>query len=152
MGLGWQVLIGAETAEKTGGDLSAVLDAMDRVRKNIHVYCVLHTLEFLRRSGRVSWAAAGVGALLQIKPIIEVHEGEVKNIGRVRTFKRALEDLYRLCKEAAPIDRLAILHVNNPTDANEFYESLKPEITPAIGTNIGPGGVGVALVKQSWRT
>ncbi len=159
MGLGFQVLIGAETAEKTGGDVQATLAAMRSASERSLIYCALHTLEYLRRSGRVSWAQANIGALLQIKPIIEVRQGVVNNVGRVRTFKRALEDLYRLCKEASPIERLAILHANNPTDAKELYESLKSEIappdtlivgiTPAIGTNIGPGGVGVAMIQKA---
>lgn len=159
MALGWQVIRAAEVAEETNGDLQAVLDAIAETRKNTRLYCALNTLEFLRRSGRVGWAAAGVGALLQIKPLLEVNESEVKNMGRVRTFKRAIEDLHRLCKEAAPLDRLAILHANNAAEAQAFYELIKDEIAPAntviveiapaIGTNIGPGSVGVALVKKS---
>jgi DegV family protein with EDD domain len=160
MALGWQVLIGAETNEKTGGDLEKVIAAIHAVRDHLKLYCALETMEYLRRSGRVSWAQANIGALLQIKPIIEVDHGDVKSIGRVRTFKRALEDLEERIRAEAPLAKLAILHSDNLTDAKKLGEMVKDIapadmmyvfIAPAIGTNIGPGGVGVALVKETWR-
>ncbi|MDX2159718.1 MAG: DegV family protein [bacterium] len=159
MGLGWQVALAAEVAERTG-DVEQVIGTLKRLRENVHVYCVLDTLEYLRRSGRVGWAAANVGALLQIKPVIHVSNGEVKNVGRVRTFKRALQELADRVRQHAPIDRLAILHANNASGAHEFaamIQDITPPhsptifITPAIGTNIGPGGVGAAVVSQAWR-
>lgn len=160
MGLGWQIMVGMEVAEKTGGDVDAVVAALKRARDSSYVYCVLDTLEYLRRSGRVGWAAASLGALLQIKPMIQVYNGEVNNIGKTRTFKRALADLAERVRSHAPIDRLAILHSNNLEGAREIADLLKEYvtsdtptifITPGLGTNIGPGGVGVALVTQSWR-
>ena len=158
MGLGWQVVIGAETAAATDGDLTKVLEAMGRARENVRLYCALHTLEFIRRSGRVSWTQANIGALLQIKPIIQVDHGDVRNVARVRTFKRALDELCEKVREHMPIERLAILHANNLQDAHIFREMVADiappnvlivDIAPALGTNIGPGGVGVALIKSS---
>ncbi len=160
MALGWQVLIGIEVAEKTDGDLDAVIAAITAVKANLRLYCALHTMEYVRRSGRVSWAQANIGALLQIKPIIEVDHGDVKNVGRVRTFKRAIDDLNERVRANLPLYKLAILHANNLPDAQALGVMLKDVapadmiyvyIAPAIGTNIGPGGIGVALVKESWR-
>ena len=159
MGLGWQVAIGAETAEKTG-DVQQVQEAILRVRTAQRVYAALGTLEFLHRSGRVGWAAAGIGALLQIKPVIEVKDGEVDSIARVRTFGRAVGELVRLAQESAPLDRLAILYVGDMGIAQELYEQLQDiappdtiftRVCPAIGTHIGPSGVGISPVQQSWR-
>jgi len=160
MGLGWQVIIAAETAEQTG-DVAAVKDAVQRVRDNQRLYAALDTLEYLRHSGRVSWASAGIGALLQIKPILDVRDGEVKSHSRVRTFKRAFDELVNLAREQAPLDRLAVMHADNAQGAEELKAALKdvaPEdtitvnITPTIGTHIGPGGLGFASVSKSWRS
>jgi DegV family protein with EDD domain len=160
LGLGYQTLIGAEVAAETG-DLAKVLAAIQAVRACQHVYAVPETMEYLRRSGRLSWAAASVGALLQIKPIISATESEVKAIARVRTFSKAVDKLIELVHEDAPLDRLAVLHVNNPDGAREIKErlgSIAPvdtfvvNITPVIGTHIGPGALGVATVKQAWRS
>jgi len=160
MGLGWQVVLGAETAEMTG-NVQQTVDTVQRVQKHTHVYCALQTLEFLRRSGRVGWAAAGIGALLQIKPILHVFNGEVNQGSRVRTFSRAVDEMVRLCHTHAPLDRLAIMHAINPEGAldlqNRLADISPPDtiivsITPTIGTHIGPGGLGLAPVSKLWRT
>lgn len=160
MGLGWQVLFGAEVAEQTG-DVEQVKDTITRVRQAQRVYAALGTLEFLHRSGRVGWAAAGIGALLQIKPVIEVKDGEVPSIARVRTFSRAVDELVRLAHETAPMDRLAILYVSDLDSAHALHERLRDiappdtffvRVCPAIGTHIGLSGLGIAPVQQSWRT
>jgi DegV family protein with EDD domain len=159
MGLGWQVIIAAEVAEATG-DVAAVKSAVQRVRENQRVFAALDTLEYLRHSGRVGWAGASLGSLLQIKPILDVREGEVKSHSRVRTFKRAMDELVTLAREQAPLDRLAILHADNLQGAKELQAALKDVapadtltvfITPTIGTHIGPGGLGFASVSKSWR-
>jgi DegV family protein with EDD domain len=160
MGLGWQVWIGAETAAKTG-DVQQAQEAILRVREAQRVFAALGTLEFLHRSGRVGWAAAGIGTLLQIKPVIEVKDGEVESIARVRTFGRAIDELIRLAHESAPLDRLAILYVSDMEAAQQLRAQLQDiappdtiftRVCPAIGTHIGPSGLGLSPVQQSWRT
>lgn len=160
MGLGWQVLAGAEAAEATG-DLDATLAAMERMRNHSRVYAALSTLEYLHRSGRVGWAAAGIGSLLQIKPIISVEHGEVHSLARVRTFSRAVDELISYAHKHAPLDRLAILYNADRAGAEHMRERLKdiapPDhtrltmICPAIGTHIGPFGLGVVPVSSTWR-
>jgi len=159
-GLGWQVVIGAEVAEQTG-DLDQVISAINRVRDATRVYAALGTLEYLHRSGRVGWAAAGIGTLLQIKPIIKVEDGEVKSLSKVRTFSRAVDELIRFAHDHAPLDRLVVLYGIDIDAAYALKERLKdiapPEntyivrINPAVGTHIGPNGLGVVPVSASWK-
>jgi DegV family protein with EDD domain len=161
MGMGWQVLIGAEVAEATG-DVAQVKAAIEQVRKSQILYAALDTLEYLRKGGRVSWAAAGIGSLLQIKPIISVVEGEVKSAARVRTFSRAIDELVRLTRAQGELDRLAILYAKDIDLAHALHDRLKDvappgektmlvSITPTLGVHIGPGGVGVTTVRATWR-
>ncbi|MCU0475816.1 MAG: DegV family protein [Anaerolineae bacterium] len=159
MGMGWQIVIAAETAAATNS-VEATLDAVQRVRKNQKLYCALATMEFLRRSGRVGWAAAGIGALLQIKPIVEVVEGEVKAAARIRTFGKAVEKLQEFVREQGKLDKLAIVHTNNEDGAREMRETLKDvlpkdvmivRVGPTLGTHIGPGGLGFASVSAQWK-
>jgi len=159
MGLGWQVLIAAEVAEVTS-DLDKVLDAIKRVRDNQKTYAILATMRYLQSSGRISWAAASIGALLQIKPVLKVGDSEVAAISRVRTFKRAVEEIVTLTKAEAPLDRLAILHTNNLEGAQELKEHLGEiapsdtiftNVTTVIGTHVGPGALGVATVSERWK-
>ena len=159
MGVGWQVLLGAEVAEKTG-DPAQVKAAIERVRDHQRVYAALSTLEFLRRSGRVGWAAAGVGSLLQIKPILDVREGEAKSYARVRTFSKAVDELIDAVHKQGKLEKLAVLHTDYLDGAVELKERLKDiappdtfimDITPTIGTHIGPQALGVATVTTAWR-
>jgi DegV family protein with EDD domain len=156
LGLGFQVLAGAETAEATG-DPAQVKAAVEHVRERARVYAALETMEFLRRSGRVGWAAAGIGALLQIKPIIEVHGGEVHSVNRVRTFGRAVEELIRLAQAQAPLQRLAVLYITDHADAEKLRDRvaafappnvLVVSVTPTIGSHVGTGGLGLVTVSQ----
>ncbi|MDZ4763737.1 MAG: DegV family protein [Chloroflexota bacterium] len=161
MGLGFQVLIGIETAAATN-DIKQVVDTIERVRAVTHVYIAPATIENMRRSGRVSWAQASIGALLQIKPLLDVHDGEVNSAGRVRTFKRAVEELVRFTHEQAPLDRMAIVYTNAPEGAHELAATLRDvapsgavpiiQVTPTLGTHVGPGGIGVVTISQKWRT
>lgn len=162
MGLGWQVIIGAEVAAETGS-VEATLDAMARVRKTVRVYAALSTLEYLHRGGRVGWAQAGIGTLLQFKPIVLVEDGEVKSFARVRTFSRAIDEVVRVAHEYHPLDRLAIIYGSDVDAAYALRDrltdilpaggrTLVTRITPSIGVHIGPGGLGIAPLSASWRT
>lgn len=160
MAMGWQVLIGAETADRTG-NLNDTLEAIKRVQNNQSLFAGLATMELLRRSGRVGWASANIGALLQIKPVVSVENGEVSSVARVRTFKRAIASVVDFTQKQAPFDRVAFLHTNN-LDAVEDMRQLMSEhlpdteiittiANPALGTHIGPGAIGIAVVSQTWK-
>jgi DegV family protein with EDD domain len=152
-GLGVQVLAAAEMAN-TGGTLDQVKAILEEIRQRVRVIAMLDTMEYIRRSGRVSWARASLGSLLQIKPFIEVKDGEVKRFGEVRTRRKGLARLIEIAN-SQPMDRLAILHTNSEKDANTILNSLvkKPinsplviNVTTVIGTHVGPNGLGLAMV------
>lgn len=160
MALGYQVQVGVEVAEATG-DLEATLKAIQAVRENVIMYAALNTLEYLRASGRVSWAAASIGALLQIKPIISLKDGVVNSVARVRTFSRAFDELVELTRAMAPLERLTVVHTSNFAGAAQLLERLGDvvpadhrtiSVTPTLGTHVGPGALGVVPLSQSWRS
>ncbi len=157
MGLGYQVIVGAEVAEETG-DLDLVLAAIRSARERTRVYAGLATMEYLRRSGRVNWARAGVGALLQIKPVVAVLDGEVPQVALVRTFGRAVDKLVELARAEAPLERLTILYTLNLEAAQAIRERLADiapqdtrlvSATPVIGVHIGPDSLGVATLRSA---
>lgn len=158
MGLGWMVLAAAEAAKK-GATAEEILAIIEDTRNRTQIYAALDTLENLRRSGRVSWASAAIGSLLRIKPIIGVKDSNVEPASRVRTFKKAVEEIVRLAESHAPLERLAVLHSNAPERAEELRQLLKQiapadytvtaDITTAIGTHVGPGAVGIAIVEAT---
>ncbi|MCY3979326.1 MAG: DegV family protein, partial [Chloroflexi bacterium] len=118
------------------------------------------TMEYLRRSGRVNALVASVGGLLKIKPIVDVRDGEVTSIARLRTWSRAERRLRQLTREQSPLERLAVLHVSSRAGADKFLDSIRDiapsdtlviETTPTLGTHIGPGSIGVATLSKDWR-
>lgn len=158
MATGMQVLVACEVAEATG-DVEAVKDAVMRVQKNQKLYAAFATMEYLRRSGRVSGLIAAVGSILQIKPIADVYDGEVHAAARVRTFSKAIKRLEELTREQGPLDRIAILHIQNEDGVAELKSLLKDvlpenvmvaEVGPTLGTHIGPGAVAVATLRAGW--
>ncbi len=81
MSLGWQVLAAAEAAAR-GLPSEDILQQVSDVHRRVRLIAMLDTLEYVKRSGRISWARASLGGLLQIKPFIEVREGHSTPDGR----------------------------------------------------------------------
>lgn len=157
LGLGFQVLAAAEAAEN---GLQAALFAVDSVRKRIQVFAALDTMNNLRHSGRVPYAVAALGGLLSIKPVIELVDGVIKPLAAVRTTGQANERVANLMRSCGTIERLAILHTGAEARAKEYLSRMMGEIsrslprdimmmnvTPVIGTHVGPDGLGFAAVK-----
>jgi fatty acid-binding protein DegV len=100
---------------------------------------------------------AGLGSLLQLKPILTMKNG-LPGSERVRTTSKAEARIIEMLEEHQPIERFALLHTNAPEEANAFFtrvKSLIPEgevysmdITPVIGVHIGPGAVGYAIISK----
>lgn len=159
LGLGFQVLTAAE-AFAQGANFESVVHLLEKIHQRIKVMAMLDTLEYVRRSGRVSWVRAQLGDLLHIKPFLEVRDGDVLRLGEARTRSKGIERLLQLTKELGKLERLAVLHTNAEIDAHRFLEMLRPElpvpplivyVTSVIGTHVGPNGLGVVAVAQAAR-
>jgi DegV family protein with EDD domain len=156
LGLGFQVLAAAEAAA-AGKSLQAVLDLLANLRPRARVVAMLDTLEYVRRSGRVSWTKARLGNLLHLKPFIEIREGHVISLGEARTRHKGIERLKQLLYDQGPLERLAILHTNAENEARQFLAEITPQVvtpplfvnvTTVIGTHTGPKALGFAGIVQ----
>jgi DegV family protein with EDD domain len=157
LGLGFQVLQAARAASR-GESLPTLLSIIEDVRRRIRLIAMLDTLEYIHRSGRVSWARARLGNLLRIKPFVEVKDGSVLSLGEARTYQRGVARLRELLIHQGPIEQLAILHTNAEENARRFLSNLPlplPEnpllvnVTSVIGTHTGPNGIGFTVVKAN---
>jgi DegV family protein with EDD domain len=152
LGLGFQCLDAAEAA-LDGMSIESIVKIAEVARKKARVIAMLDTLEYVRRSGRVSWAKARIGNLLRLKPFIEVREGLVHSLGETRTRRKGIERLMDIIRRQGALKRLAILHTNAEAEAFQILQDLtprlptKPEVvfvTTIIGTHVGPNGLGFA--------
>ncbi len=157
LGTGFLVERAAKLAQegRSLDDIKAVLH--EQIRRT-HVFAALDTLEFLRRSGRMNNIMAGLGSVLQIKPLLKMYAGEPTS-ERIRTGEKAKRRVLELLKEKLPLERLAILHTNAEQKARDLLidiadvlpaeDLLAVDITPVIGAHIGPGAVGFVTIGSS---
>ncbi|MBN1681551.1 MAG: DegV family protein [Anaerolineae bacterium] len=163
MGMGWQIIAANEMLAQGLGP-TEIKTRLEAMQPYINVWAALDTMVYLRRSGRVGWAAAFVGDLLQIKPLIHLQKSVISSVTRVRTSQRAFDKLVELAQQAAPLERLAVLHTNNldkayrltdalhdirPDASSSRYNFAIVDVTPVIGVHVGPNGLGLALVRQN---
>lgn len=159
LGIGFQVLAAVDAAEQ---GLQSALSAIESARKRLHVFAALDTMDNLRRSGRVPAAVTILGGMLHIKPVIELIHGEVKPVGALRTTKQANEKMLSLLLQNGELERLAILHTGAEARAKEFLnmvmakairsmprDILMLNVTPTIGTHVGPNGLGFASIRKT---
>jgi DegV family protein with EDD domain len=151
-----QAAIGAAAGLST--DL--ICQQVEDMAQHCRIYFVVGTLEFLARGGRIGGASALLGNALQIKPILTLKDGEVKEHAKERTFGRALGHIKSLVLEEYPSTskgHLSIMHAGTPELAQElssfFVEKLSispPLISylpPAIITHAGPGSIAVGFFR-----
>ena len=153
MAMGWPVLTAARAAQ-AGENLAECQKIAENACKNSGVLFVVETLEFLRRGGRIGGAQALLGTVLNIKPVLEMRDGRIEALEKVRTKQKATQRVIDLVTERVqgrtPI-RIAVTHANSEADAsfmlNAAQAKLNPvetflcPLSPVIGTHAGPGTV-----------
>jgi DegV family protein with EDD domain len=158
MAMGFQVLTVARAIEQ-GANMAECLQLAQEATRHTGVFFAVDTLEFLHRGGRIGTGSKFLGTALNIKPILEVRDGAVEAVERVRTRSKSLSRIIELVEEhiagRTPV-RLATLHANSAVDARfvldeankklNATESIFSEVSPVIGTHAGPGTVGLAFM------
>lgn len=160
MAMGFQVLQAAR-ASMAGESLAECKRIALHVADNNQVIFLVDTLEFLHRGGRIGGAARFLGTALGLKPLLEVRDGRIEAMERVRTQRKALDRMLELMS-ARLVERknihLATLHANAPDLALELMkrasemfnpvETISTEVSPVLGTHTGPGTVGLAAMWE----
>jgi len=151
MALGFMALEGARLA-KEGKDRTAVSARLQALVPKARVICVVDTLTYLERGGRIGKARALLGSLLNVKPILQLKDGEVVPLGRARGRPQALNRLVELLARDGRVSRLAIMHGAARADAEQLRERVASsypgldisltEIGAVLGTHTGPGVIG----------
>ena len=158
MALGWPVLAAARAAE-AGENLIACRELAEHARAQTGVIFVVETLEYLHRGGRIGGAQAMLGTILNVKPLLQMQDGQIEAVEKIRTKRNALNRMLDLVEEKisghTPI-RLATVHANAEAEALALLhtarqrfnpaESLISPLSPVIGAHAGPGTVALAFM------
>lgn len=141
-----------------GADLDTVAAAVDRLLPQIRLLFTVETLEYLRRGGRIGGARAMLGSMLDVKPILEMQDGSIEPVGRVRTYRRAVDSCAESVERAAKDwggAHVFIAEGDAADAAAQMQARLEASLAgtritllvvgPVIGAHAGPGAVGVAF-------
>lgn len=158
MAMGFIVLLAARAAYE-GATLEECKALAVQAVPHTGVVFAVDTLEFLHRGGRIGSGSRFLGTALNIKPILELRDGKVEAVERIRTRKKSLNRVVELIEARVgnrrPV-RLAALHANAKEDARflleeasarlEPVETVFSEVSPVVGTHAGPGTVGLCFI------
>jgi DegV family protein with EDD domain len=151
------VALAAARAAAAGGSFDKVVEAAKETIPHVGLLFTVETLEYLRRGGRIGGAAAFIGNLMDVKPILELRGGRVEPMERARTKKKALARILDVIAERTqgktPL-RLATIQALASEEAAALLETARTrlnaveaflaEASPTVGVHAGPGTVGLA--------
>ena len=162
-----QSALDAKELAAKGMCAAEIKEKLEAVKFDSSIYITLDTLKYLKKGGRITTAAAALGTLLRLKPVLTVQGEKLDAFAKARTMKQAksmmvaaiTKDLEeRFGDRTGKNVHLAVAHTDNQEEADEFAKELR-ELFPATGEiviaplslsvscHIGPGSLAVACSK-----
>lgn len=144
------------------GRMSAaeIAQELRQLASRVRLYAAVDTLKYLKMGGRLSGSAALIGGLLGIKPLLEVKQGEVHSIAKIRGERNVIKELLEHFLAAKPDLRYGVSFGNSVAkermqQAIEYFRPhlgdipiYQTDLGAVIGTHTGPGVVGVGFIAQ----
>lgn len=157
IGIVQQTIEAAELANK-GLGAKEIAEVVQKMADNTFTMLVPGTLEYLRKGGRIGGAAALVGTILQIRPVLYLQEGKVAVLDKVRTRSKALNRMIDQTKDMKDIEYIGIAYYDSEDDVAKMRETVKimhPAVPIKMGTagssmasHLGPGVIGFIVQKK----
>lgn len=141
---------------REGADLQTLKAHGESLCRRTRLIAVLDTLEFLQRGGRIGRAQAILGTALKFKPLLEVRDGQVLPLERVRTLSKALDRLAQLIAKEGELEAVSICG-SDDNIRNQIKEVAQTfwngpiemfSLGPVVGTHAGPGAGGIAVIVR----
>ena len=160
MGLGWIALASAKAAEQGKPFEQVVKLAKSLVPKSRMIF-VVDTLEYLHKGGRIGGAKRLMGTVLSVKPLLHLQDGRIEPLASPRTKQKAITQMLDIIEDEIKGNenvRMAVINALAQEDAANLMEVIqrrfnpieliKADMSPVIGTHVGPGTVGVAWLPD----
>lgn len=162
-----QSVLDAMALAEQGRSAVEIKEILERDKFESSIYIMVDTLYYLKKGGRITPAAAALGTLLKLKPVLQIQGEKLDAFAKARTMKQAksimvaaiTKDLEeRFGDRTGKNVHLAVAHTDNQEEADEFAKELR-ELFPATGEiviaplslsvscHIGPGSLAVACSK-----
>jgi len=157
MGLGL-IVIAAAKAAQAGANLDEIVDLVHRAMPRSHFIVYFDTLKYLAKGGRIGKAQGLLGAMLSIKQILTVKDGEMSPLTRFRSRAAGMDYLYNFVAGFPHIEELAVEYATTPDEADKLVERLnsvfpkeriyRSTVSPVLGTHGGPGAMAVTVLES----
>ena len=160
MPLGFLVLEAAKIA-KVGGPYDEILSTIDGLKNKMNELFVPSTLEYLKKGGRIGKAKGLIASLLEIKPILTLHDGEVSQFKTARRWNQAKTEIINSMETLISDPSKLIVSVGDSDteeDGAEMYDRIKEKFNPkeifrvnigtVVGTHLGPGGIAISFYEN----
>lgn len=157
------VLDAIEMAEK-GMSASEIEEVLMREKLEASIYITVDTLKYLKKGGRVTPAAAALGTMLNLKPVLQIQGGKLDSFAKVRGMKAAKKTMIEAMKKdiderfAGKQMHMQIAHTCSDEVAQKWKEELEAifpgydiyvaKLSLSVSCHIGPGALAVACCKK----
>jgi len=155
------IVIAAAKAAQAGANLAKLTDLVHRAISRSHLIAYFDTLKYLAKGGRIGKAQGLLGAMLSIKPILTVKDGEMSPLTRVRSKAAGIDYLFSSVAGFSNIEGVAVEYATTPDDADKLIARLsslfpkeriyKSTISPVVGTYAGPGAMAVSILEAETK-
>ena len=162
-----QSVIDAKGMAEAGYDAAAIQKRLEETKFDSTIYITLDTLHYLKKGGRITPAAAALGTILRLKPVLQIQGEKLDAYSKARTYKIAKNTMLdaiakdieeRFDGKSSPEDiYIAIAHTDNLAAAEEFRDEVKaiyPEhdiyidhLSLSVACHIGPGALAITATK-----
>jgi len=156
LALGMTVIAAAKAIEERK-EIDEVLSLINRITSQIKTYFSVDSLEYLHRGGRIGRAQSFLGAMLKIKPLLAIHDGEIVPVEKLRGQQKLIRRMAQLVQDdAANVEslRVSLIHGGNEELLSKLSQQLEEignlelEYTSMVGgivtSHVGPGAIGVS--------
>lgn len=156
MGLGL-IVISAAKAAKNGANLDELIKLVNSAMKRSNFVVYFDTLKYLAKGGRIGKAKELLGAMLSVKYILTVKDGEMAPLTRMRSMGAGLDYLQNFVAGFSKIEEVAVEHTTTPGEADKLVERIgsvypkeriyRSTVSPVLGVHGGPGALAVTVLE-----
>lgn len=163
-----QSVLDAVELVKSGKTAKEIREVLEKEKMESSIYIMLDTLKYLKKGGRITAAAAALGTILRLKPVLQIQGEKLDAFAKARTAKQAKSMMINAIKKdfeerfsayvAEGNMALAIAHTDNLEAALEFKKEVEEEfkgidiyvdeLSLSVSCHIGPGALALATAKK----
>jgi DegV family protein with EDD domain len=159
MGIGMRLLVlTASLMAERGRSREEIVNILNRKIATMRTIFMPSTLEYLKKGGRIGGAQALLGKILQIKPVLNIVDGKVDVLDKIRTADRAIQRMIQELPKDLSRHEVFTVHWHDKPGAEELKKMIKDnfdnanihvaELGPVIGIHVGPGLLGILYAEK----